>query len=243
MANASLQAAFVLHHRPFRDTSMIADLLTPDYGRVSVVARGARSPKSTRRVLLQPFRPLLVSWTGRSSLRTLTGLEDSGMPVSLSGRTLACAYYATELALRLIPEAQFNATAFALYARTLTALGDGSAMESTLRYFETELLDSLGLLPDFSRCDPRHGEIRADTQYWFDPDAGVATPANDATRSSVAISGKALLAMAQRDFGNDAVLREAKLLMRRLLSMHLGGRPLKSRDVFLQYRNAGNNDV
>ena len=122
MQRVSLQAGFILHHRLFRESSVIADVLTPDYGRVSVVARGARSARSKLRPLIQPFRPLLVSWTGRSDLKTLTGLEEQGLPVALSGHTLACGYYLSELLLRLLPSFEAAPIPFACYARSLSEL-------------------------------------------------------------------------------------------------------------------------
>jgi len=244
VSRADLQAAFVLHHRAFRDTSVIADLLTPNYGRVSVVARGARSAKSRRRALLQPFRPLLASWTGRSELMTLTTLEESGQALTLTGTALAYAYYITELAMRLVPVGQANVELFASYSQTLQALAKpdadvtGLQGESLLRGFELELLDALGLLPDFSSCDVENHEIDVSQSYQFDPHAGQATLGVTAT-SSVAVSGRALLAMHARDFYIDAVpdatlLLEAKRVMRQLLRVHLGPQPLKSRQVFKQ---------
>lgn len=234
MTSVSLQAAFILHHRPFRDTSVIADLLTPDYGRISVVAHGVRSAKSRRRVLLQPFRPVLASWSGRSNLRSLGAIEESGMPVPLAGSTLACAYYTTELALRLIPENIPNQIAFALYARTLAELSETTSLEATLRIFEIELLEVLGVLPDFSRCNDTAVSIDASQPYQFDPAAGRASAGSEPVANCVPVSGKTLLAMSQRVFDDSLVLAESKRLMRRIVQQQLGGRELKSRDVFSQ---------
>jgi len=242
VVQADLQAAFVLHHRPFRNTSVIADLLTPDYGRIDVIARGARSAKSSRRPLLQPFRPLLASWTGRAELKTLTKLEESGQLLSLTGDALAYAYYVSELALRLIARGQPNVQAFALYAQTLSTLAgsevNGLAGESVLRAFELELLDSLGLLPDFSACEIEGAAIVTDTIYQFDSYSGQATTKSIA-QNSVTVSGATLLAMHSRNFKIDGLLDantllQAKRLMRQLLRVHLGSQPLKSREVFKQ---------
>jgi len=239
----TLQPAYILHHRQFRDTSLIVDLLTAEHGRMSAVARGARSAKSRRRVLLQPFRPLLVGWTGRSELRTLTGVEESGMPLALTGAALGCAYYASELALRLVPIGQSNPVAFSHYVRVLTELaetdGTESAIESVLRGYELDLLDALGLLPDLAHCDVSGVRISGDVQYLFDPVACHATRAELVSIPADAVAGNTLLAMQARDFSAAIVRREAKQLMRRLLACQLGDTPLKSRDLFVPQRKGG----
>lgn len=251
MSQPSLQPAFVLHHRPYRNSSVIADLLTPENGRISVVARGVRTSKSSRRALLQPFRPLLAAWVGRSELKTLTKLEDSGRALELQGDALAYAYYVSELSLRLIAIGEPNVHAFAAYTRTLNNLASGVTdadalqLETHLRLFELDLLHSLGVLPDFAHSDSNHGAIKADAQYLFLPQLGIATIARDTAipnAEQVAISGATLLAMHRRDFSVDnqldsAMLLEAKRLMRQLLRIHLGDQPLKSREVFKQLRS------
>ncbi len=232
LVRVDLQACFVLHHRPLRETSVIADLFTPDHGRLSVVARGARSAKSSRRALLQPFRPLLASWTGRGELKTLTGLEEQGRAVSLSGLSMACAYYLNELVLRLVPPFESNPQAFALYTHTLMTLPEWDAMEPELREFEIQLLESLGLAPDFYCCvdagqQPQHGQT-----YRYLPESGIALSADkpfDPSVASLMISGDALIALAQLDFSDHALWPEIKKLMRRQLAIHLGASPLKSR--------------
>ncbi len=243
----TLQAAFVLHHRPFRDTSIIADLLTPDHGRIGVIARGARSAKSTRRVLLQPFRPLLASWTGRSELKTLTTLEESGLQLHLANEALACAYYLSELALRLVPPGESNVVAFALYARSLQQLAEQPTEqhELTLRLYELELLECLGLLPDFAnacvRTDTSDEIPKAGRMYYFNAETATAAsqkPVFDA----VAVSGETLLALSSRQLQGESVMREAKRVMRSVLSLHLGNQPLRSREVFRQMRGSTHGD-
>ena len=155
MQRVQFQAGYILHHRVFRESSLIIDVLTPDFGVVRMVARGARSPKSRSRPLIQVFRPLLLSWTGRGEMKTLTGIEEQGMPLSLQGLPLACGYYLNEVLLRLMSHNERNITVFAHYSKTLTQLAnplDKLEIESCLRAFEMELLDSLGLVPDFADC-------------------------------------------------------------------------------------------
>lgn len=197
MQRAEFLACFVLHSRTLRETSLLVDLLTPDYGVTRVVARGARSGRSRVRPMIQPFRPLLVSWAGRHELKTLAGLEEQGRPCHLSGLELASAYYLNELLLLLLPPDAPCPTVFASYAQTLAQLSSVSAaepqaeptndaIEISLRLFELELLDSLGLLPDFANCrraTASQGNVAVssaairidpDRRYRYYPEAGYA---------------------------------------------------------------------
>ena len=118
-----LQAAYVLHYTPFRDTSFIVDFFTLEQGRIGLVARGARSAKSRTRALYQPFRPVLVTWiAGKGDLHTLTGIEESGPALDMSNSTLACGYYINELVLRLVGKSQAMPELFAHYALALANL-------------------------------------------------------------------------------------------------------------------------
>jgi len=242
----SLQATFVLHHRPFRDTSVIANLLTPDLGRVDVVARGVRSAKSRRRHLLQPFRPLLASWVGRSELSTLTTLEESGVAYPLSGEALGCAYYVTELALRLVPRQAPAVEIFALYAGTLQTLAgldeksvagaptNSVQMECLMRGYETGLLDALGLLPDLTHSDVSGAALSPESLYRFDAINGTSTSADHVAVDTLSVHGKTLLGIAGKDFSDALVRSESKQIMRAMLRPHLGDQPLNSRAVFRQ---------
>ena len=118
-----LQAAYVLHYTPFRDTSFIVDFFTLEQGRIGLVARGARSAKSRTRALYQPFRPVLVTWiAGKGDLHTLTGIEESGPALDMGNSALACGYYLNELVLRLVGKSQAMPELFAHYALALANL-------------------------------------------------------------------------------------------------------------------------
>ena len=231
-AGVTLQPAYVLHHRAFRDTSMIVDLLTPEYGRLSAVAKGVRTAKSKRRVLLQPFRPLLASWVGRSELRTLTTVEDHGLPLALQGDALACAYYVSELSLRLVPTHQGNVEAFAHYSHALSRLTETDELEAVLRVFELELLDCLGLLPELSHCVDSGDRVEGDAQYLLEPLSGVRQVNDHVSEMAIPVSGHTLNALMAREFADREQLRAAKHVMRALVSLQLGPTPLKSRSLF-----------
>ena len=212
-------AAYLLHYTPWRDTSFIVDLFTLEHGRVGLVARGARSARPATRALYQPFRPLLVSWVGDGDLLTLTGIEESGAPISLEGAALGCGYYLNELVLRLLGKGQPQPALFGHYALALAALesggdggadrrvdrgglrggradgggegpddveddveggvrssGAGASLERTLRAFELQLLESLGLLPDLARCTVDGTPIEPGRRYRFDVASALARP-------------------------------------------------------------------
>lgn len=242
MSRVDLQATWVLHHRPYRNTSIIADLITPDYGRVSVVANGIRSATSRRRPLLQPFRPLLTSWTGRSSLKTLTTVEESGLPVALEGARLACGYYITELLLKLLRDGESDVEIFALYSRVLSELVDHPSYETLLRQFEVSLLTLLGVMPGWAttRATTRAGDlVDASQRYWLSPVTGfLQQPVSDATPQEsgmIEASGDVLLALGSGDI-HARHLAEAKRIMRSLVHQQLGGQTLNSRAMFSLYR-------
>lgn len=239
MANSvqrvSLQPAYVLHSRNYRDSSVILDILTPQFGRVSLVGKGVRQAKSERRALLQPFRSLLVSWQGRGSLFTLTTAEESGRPIMLENLALACGYYVSELVQRLLVQSEGSPELFALYDQTIRDLQKKCDPEPLLRQFEIRLLQSLGLLPDFSQCVDGHGRVDPQMVYFFEGGSG-ATPAIDLDASSgVRVTGKTLLAMDSLNFSEPDVRQQAKTLMRSILREQLGDKPLHSRELFHVY--------
>ncbi|MFQ6004633.1 MAG: DNA repair protein RecO, partial [Woeseia sp.] len=144
--NRRVQAepAFLLHHRPFGETSKILDVLSPNHGRLALVARGSRSAKSRLRGILRPFLPLKLSWVIRSDLGTLTGAEMDGAPISLQGDALMSGYYVNELLLRLLHRHDPQPEIFSAYARTIKNLAATAHVAPPLRHFEMELLRLLG---------------------------------------------------------------------------------------------------
>ncbi len=230
------EPAWLLHHRPFRDTSRILDVLSRDHGRLSLVARGARAAKSRLRGILRPFLPLSLSWVGRSELGTLTGAEMDGAPLSLGGDALLSGYYANELLLKLMHRHDPQPEVFDLYSRTVDALAGTSRPAPLLRSFEIELLGLLGYGLDLDHdavardaiCDGRHYEYRA---------AEGAVPVE--TRDGpMVFSGRDLLAVRDQAFSDPAALRAAARLTRGVIAYHLDGRELKSRKVLLELRRA-----
>lgn len=229
----SLQPAYVLHSRPYRDSSLLLETLTPEYGRIGLVARGARGPtrRGSRAVLLQPFVPLLLSFSGRGELKTLTAREAVGKPIALRGERMFSGLYVNELLVRLLHRHDPHPQLFALYARTLEALQGQEALDETLRGFELALLDELGYSFDLT-LDGRSGEaVQAELWYQYHPEFGMVATAANHDPSRPAYVGADLLRLSRGEFGGEARLA-AKRLLRQALAIHLGEAPLKSRELF-----------
>lgn len=233
---AVLEPAYVLHRRPYRDSSLILDVLTAGHGRVALVARGARRPQARLHGVLQPFQPLLASWVLRGEMGTLTAAEtrEGG---GLRGRVLISGFYVNELLLRLLHRHDPHPRLFAEYETVLRGLAAADG-QPALRLFEMALLreTGYGLVLDH---DVHSGEpIRADAVYYYYPeygpvrgdDADAAPARRDAVPARV--HGDSLLALARGELREAQQLHEAKRLMRAVLDARLGGRPLASRGLF-----------
>lgn len=234
-----LQHGYILHARPFRDTSLIIDCLTRDWGRLSLLARGWRAGKSRQKPALQPFTPMLLSWQGKSDLKTLIHAETAGAHFPLQGLGLYAALYLNELLVRLLPVQDAHVVLTAVYEEALAALLPVTtvlAAEPVLRRFELNLLAHLGYGFDFS-ADAQGQPIRPDWLYHFVPEHGFS-PALPHGRG-LALPGAHLLAMAAQDWSERAVQRSAKALLRAVLQPLLGARPLLSRELFAGLARAG----
>lgn len=241
------QPAYILHSRPFRDSSLILELLTADYGRIACIAKGARRDKQRRQRALQPFAPLLVTLLGRHDLKTLGPLEGAGQPLWLQGRAVYGGLYVNELLVRLLPEGESQVSVFAAYQSLLTALaalaGDSSVgLELPLRRFELSLLQSLGSCPELDFCPLENAPINATATYRLTIEEGFV-PVMTAPGQSLPTGyfhGAQLLEIARLvsnpviDESDTDILAVAKRLTRQLLMPLLGNRPLKSRELFRQ---------
>ncbi|WP_281646004.1 DNA repair protein RecO [Parendozoicomonas sp. Alg238-R29] len=234
--SVDLQPAWVLHTRPYKESSLLVDLLTWDHGRISVVANGARGSatkkgKPRRGQLLQPFAELLVSWTGKTELKTLKALEQQRVH-ALMGARLFSGLYANELLQRLMQPWQSVDGVPELYQWLLEHLAGDASLESVLRLFEKQLLDCLGYgLP--LGCDVGSGaDMCADNYYRYDPENGFwRLSGSDSASVPNRFSGKALMELAVGQV-SEASLPELKRLMRMAIHPLLGERVLRSRELF-----------
>jgi DNA repair protein RecO (recombination protein O) len=255
-----LHPSYILHTRPYRDTSLLVDVLTQEYGKISLVAKGARKAKNNQRYLLQPFIPVLLSWQGKSSLKTLIGIElnsqvdhvkeiatvtteshsglNSGLnskPQSsiLQGSKLYSALYANELLAYLLYQDDPNDTLYLHYQRLLKQLSNQSLdVEPCLRDFEFTLLDDLGYGINFYSDADTGEDIRADRQYFFIQNHGFVLAEHHGDVAGISFGGSELLNIQQRHFDDVLTRRTAKALSRMALQPHLKGRALKSRELF-----------
>ena len=221
------QPAFVLHERPYRESSALIEALTRDHGRVGLVARGVRSARPRiARALLAPLAPVRLSWAGRGELGNVIAAEADGNPLRLGGEALMCALYVNELLLKLLPRHDAHPELYALYAQCLEALHTGSNLAWSLRRFERDCLAALGYGLLLDRDATRGAPLDPDAHYGYEPEAGPVawTPAYGTLR----IRGASLLALAQDADPDPSALSELRQMMRTVLRHHLGGRDLQA---------------
>lgn len=232
-----LESGFVLHHRPYRNTSMIVDCLTAGFGRQALVARGARRAKTRQRSLLQPFRRVRLSWIRRGDMGRLTGVEADGQPVELVGECLLAGFYLNELLLRLVQRGDANEAILSCYSKALDRLAASREAARALRLFELGLLEALGFGIDLER-DCRSGEaIEPDRLYVFEHEGGLT--ASDAKVTMEQYSGRHLISLREQELGDGDSLRAARLLLGGILHNHLGERPLRTRAVMRELVDRG----
>jgi DNA repair protein RecO (recombination protein O) len=225
------QPAFVLHTFAYRETSVIVEAITAEFGRVAMVARGARRPRSELRGLLQGFQPLLLSWSGQHELKTLLRAEWRGGLARVGGSALVCGFYLNELLLKLLPREDPHPHLFASYEAALSELAAGGEQASILRRFELLLLAELGYaLPLAREADTGEPiDPSARYHYAFDRGARRAPPVPHARLPVV--RGATLLALAGGRYADAETAAEAKRLMREVLDHYLEQRGIESRRV------------
>ncbi len=234
-----LQPGFVLHRRDFRNTSLIVEAFTPEFGRIGLVARGVRRPRSEKNSLLQAFRPLLLSWTGKGELYTLTNVEAEHFVNPVVGAAYASCFYLNELLMRLLQRDDAHEEVYRLYEQTLSAIQTATsptATERVLRLFEKQLLQELGygLMLD---CEADTGQVIDEScEYCYEPERGPVPKAEGRVASGPSISGHSLLSLARNELTDEQSLRDSKRLMRVILREYLGDKPLQSRMLYNQAR-------
>jgi DNA repair protein RecO (recombination protein O) len=216
----TLEPAFVLHHREYRDTSRILDVFSERHGRLTLFARGARGPKSKLASLLMPFRPLLVSWTGRGDAAQLTGAEAHGEPLALPPRQVLPGFYLNELVINLTTRHDPQPQLFEDYARALRRLCAEVQPEPALRVFEKRLLESIGYGLEL--------DVTSDAHYQYRPSQGLSQVREDAPG---AYAGRCLLALREESLDDVQTLDVARRVLRQALDHCLEGRELRTRTV------------
>lgn len=253
MSSAESQPGYVLHRRPYKEHSLLLEVYTPDYGRMSVLCRGAMGKKDSKSAVLQVFQPLLLSWKGRSDLKSLTSIDVPSPALKLRGNALFCGYYLNELLMYLTRSENGSHRLFEQYGETLAVLADSGTLATSadpnslpsielgLRRFELCLLDELGILPDLI-YDDAGKEIEVGKRYLLVTDQGFVCISDMAQKGYPSYDGATLLWLAGHcpaEVENEgARRRESKRLIRILINGALNGKELKSREM-LQEINEG----
>ncbi|HQT30122.1 MAG TPA: DNA repair protein RecO [Thiobacillus sp.] len=230
-ARINNEPGFILHTYSFKETSVVAEVFTRSHGRVALIARGARRPTSVLRGLMQPFTPLLLSWFGKSDLKTLHAAEWHGGIVPPQGRALMCGFYLNELLLRLLARGDAHETLYAHYVGTLAQLAaeaETPDFERILRRFEKQLLGEIGYGATFDIDADSGAPIQADRRYVFQPERGALRASG---QPGCPVSGQTLLDLAADSFERPLTLSESKSLMRMLINHTLGAKPLYTRQL------------
>lgn len=234
MMKIDLEPAYVLHAKPYRETSLLADIFTQHHGRITAIARSARGPRSRFKGCLVPFSPLLISCCGRGDLMTITAVEPFGASCFLQGDNLFKGFYLNELVIRLLQRYDPYTQLFSHYQQAITALQTSQQdTQISLRLFEKHLLVELGYGLTLGQ-DVARNQVQPDSFYYFEANRGlISAPPSE---NKALFKGSHLLAIANNQFTDERVLMAAKRLMRLALTALLGDAPLKCRAFFTAYK-------
>lgn len=229
-----LTSAFVLHQRPYRETSLLVDVFTEPQGRISLIARGVRQKRKRQQNFPQLFQPFLLSWYGQSDLVSLSQFEVYQAPYSLKGNACLCGLYLNELLVRLLPIHEPEQAIFDAYQLALARLAESTQNEVTLRLFEKQLLLHLGYGLELSNEANTGAMLDDERQYIYLIESGPKV--NDDRAATNTISGRSLRHLREEQGFDERSLGEIKRLMRQVIDHYLGGRPLQSRSLFAQLK-------
>jgi DNA repair protein RecO (recombination protein O) len=230
-----MESGFLLHARSYRETSQILEVFSQHHGRVGLVARGARRPKSRWSAVLQPFQPLRMSWSGRGSLYSLRAAEAATRTVPMAGMRVMAGFYLNELLLEFIRRGDPHPDLFAHYTVALAGLAGDDDVEVVLRRFEIVLLAEIGYGLNLECVAITEEPLQHSKRYRYVIEQGPVL-VDDGRTGAMIFSGEELLAIGSGEFGHTHVRRCAKRLTRMVLHHHLNGRILKTRDVLAAMR-------
>lgn len=231
------EPAFVLHSIPYKETSLILDVFTREYGRVALIAKGAKRPHSSLRPVLQQFQPLQVHWTGRNELKTLTKSEWMGGVVPLVGDALLCGFYMNELIVKFLAREDAHENLYDHYHSTIAQLSQQQgSYEKILRPFEIFLLQETGFCAALDYCQEKNTLVQPEVDYVYQPERGVRPASGLDPAHWPVLKGKYLLQLAQSDFADQQTILLSKSLMRFLLSLHLQDQVLTTRQILIDLK-------
>lgn len=227
----TLEPVFVLHSRPYSNTSLIVELFSMRFGRVAVMARSARGLKSRFKGKLQLFTPILASWSGKFELKHLNAIELNGLPYGFEHSVLVCGFYLNELLMKFLRHDDPYQHLYQRYQDTLNAMEQGQPLQPVLRYFEKHLLDELGYGLPFKREAISGEPIHEDFYYRYLLNRGFVRVDTPEPREKLIFSGNMLINLHRESLQDDNELLQAKRLMRTVINEHLDGRQLNSREL------------
>lgn len=231
----SSQPGFVLHSYPYKESSLIVDVFSRQYGRVALLAKGAKRPYSQLRGVLQTFQPLTLSWSGKSELQTVTAAEWVGGMLPLEKNALLCGLYLNEIMVKLMQRDDPQPLLFDEYVTTINQLAHDEPAPIVLRKFELNLLKTAGVVSDLSFCIIQRTQVLPDKLYIVDPETGTMPAEESDLRPKV--HGKTLLDMQAEDYSDTNTQLQSKFLMRFLLAHHLHGVPINTRQILMDLQN------
>lgn len=230
-SSSDTQQAYVLHSYPYLETSLIVEIFTRERGRVALVARGARRPRSATRGTLLAFQPLLLTWSGKNELRTLNRAEwQGGGHAPLRGLALICGFYLNELLLKLLPRDDPHEGLFGAYRQTLAELAVSADHAAVLRRFEKNLLSELGYGLMLERDADTGAPIAAEKRYVYVAERG-PLPGGGGAQAGVELDGQTLLDMQRDNYASTATQQQSKALMRAMINHCLGNKTLHTRQL------------
>ncbi|MDQ3187258.1 MAG: DNA repair protein RecO [Pseudomonadota bacterium] len=225
------QPAFVLHTYPYLETSLIVETFTRNFGRVPLLAKGAKRSKSALRGLLLAFQPLQLAWGGKSELRTLYKAEWQGGQMPLQGTALICGFYLNELLVRLLHRNDPHEQLFVYYQETLAALSTQKDYIPILRRFEQRMLQELGYALTLNHDVVSGKPVNRDDDYCYEIERGPVALEGNNHCDGLQLRGETLLDMEQGNYSSAATRQQSKALMRHLLNHYLDGQPLHTRQL------------
>jgi DNA repair protein RecO (recombination protein O) len=232
---ADQEPAFFLHAYPYKETSLVLETFSRRYGRVGLLARGARRPRSAMRGVLLAFHPLRLTWTASTELGTLVSAEWSGGQGALAGTGLMCGFYLNELLLRLLPREDPHEHLFDAYGAALESLSIGKGQAPVLRSFERRLLAELGYAPVLDRDAASGAAIDAGKTYAYEAERGPVETRRES--GEAVVRGSTLIDMAADNYESARTREEARRLMRVLIAERLAGQALHTRAVLSELQD------
>jgi len=227
------EPAILLHSRPYSESSLILEIFSANYGRLGLMAKGARRLKSRSRGHLSLFQPLLIGWSGKGELPILTAVEVQRPLINLNAQNAFCGFYLNELLLKLLHRHDAYLNLFERYNDAIKQLADSVSVEPVLRLFEKHLLTELGYALILDRESNTQLPIQANEKYSYVPEQGPVR-ALDSNIVRLTIHGQTLIRLSEENLVGEIVLQESKQLLRSVLNRLLDGRSLKSRQFLSQ---------